>query len=189
MARIQVPELVAAITARYNIKGERGPDTLSPEVVPVSVVDILDQPEKFRRSIGHNEITGATGVCLGIRVIPGTGLYIIVDLVQFSLDTPGTVRAYKNGTALTGAVTYGEYADGRLAGKPGAQLRKQDATAPGGAPLTIAAWRLATNTIVRLEGPIVLDGTNFDQLSLCFAAAAFGSVTFYWREYAISSEA
>lgn len=43
MPRIQLPDLVQRIVRRYGLVGVPGPDTIAPEIVPVAIVDVIEQ--------------------------------------------------------------------------------------------------------------------------------------------------
>lgn len=127
--RIQAPELIQAIVRRYGIVGSSGPDTLAPEIVPVSVVDYLpDATTQAQRRCGFGvKQAGAAAQYSQVQLLnpTGSGILCFLDFWQVRLESaqPWVVGFYDTALPTAGEA---RMLDRRLVGTVPACLVKQD---------------------------------------------------------------
>jgi len=142
---IQRPDLVAKIRKAYDLAGPDAIATISPELVPVVVVDELERDgDPYKRCIGFREQTAVAGqygeVCLFNPADSG------VDLEVEEIRAHGGGTDYPHlavyNAQLAGAGTRANRNTG-LPGEPSATVAGATAAVPAGA--SIAKFGFTTN--------------------------------------------
>lgn len=187
--RIQAPDLVQRIVRRYGIVGAQGPDTIAPEIVPVSIVDELlsEQGEVLKRASGGGTRSGVAGeysLC-GVWNPSGGGVIVLPRAVYLDDTTGPSVYALGYIAAAPGTAVESRYWDNRLAGTDPVAYVAHETNASkeiGVATNTHTLYSLNTagQQYVNLEGVVLDEGTGFAlEIGTVQHAVYF---TFVWDE-------
>ncbi len=117
MPPIQRPDLSRKIAKRFGLVGFGGPESISPEIVPVYQVDPPEPGEVDRDSAGSRLETASVGEFSHVMVFNpvGSGVVALVQRVESSSATTGnfTMRIRQNALTLGGDA---HWRDTRIAG-------------------------------------------------------------------------
>ena len=184
MPEIQNPEITRKIERAYGLVGYPGPGIISPEIVPVTIVDnlIVEDDVPFFGSVVP--ATGAATYSIAALYNPsGSNVICTVERVVISRAVNGdTLMSLVNGVSWANTVTTRGVADGRrgTTRTPNALLKNEAKGA-----LFTAHYRFAHGgyTSLDLVGPWILDEDDGLQIGNATQNQDF-KVSFYWRERA-----
>lgn len=186
--RIQRPDLVQRIVRRYGIVGAQGPDTIAPEIVPVSIVDVLELEgaEEVGCGMGANvQLAAAQYSQIQLLNPANSGVIALVDRVDLTIGGASSFVIGFYGTALPTATDV-RLLDTRLTGTvPACKGYKDD-----GASKVIGVTTQFVNGYasgyhefypVELEGRVVLDEGQGIVVELTTVNVSLWS-SIFWRE-------
>lgn len=153
MPRIQDAWLPQALRTRYSLKGAAPIDTLAPEIVPVTLVDVLPQPSPFLRRIGAQTVPGAAGFLSECGLKTDVGLLHVHHCILSS----GTTTTWRlrtggpQGTTTSFVTQPRDLRQGVFGSTLGLVTRANDHAAGGGSVLMHLPILNNTPTIVPLD--------------------------------------
>lgn len=123
MPQIQAPQLAGAIRGRYGIRGAQGFDTISPEIVPVSIVDTVPVGGGARSAMGCRT-QGAVAAQLAVVGLATNSADMAVRVVRwfFSVDAAATVWLYLPRAGQTLNAGDKEFLNRTINGRPSCTL-------------------------------------------------------------------
>lgn len=189
MPQIQNASLVRKIERAFQLRGAPGPGTLSPEIVPVSIVHQLGtDATELRQAANAYSVSGDADEYPFIQLIVPSGSEIIAEHFRLVVASPGTnqqlvVRSYN---AAVGTYDAAEFVDTRVSGIPATQLRHGKHTSIYGAANSAIVDVLST-TAVEIELPYVLKENKGFVVSGVTLNTTL-SVTAFWTERAEQPE-
>ncbi len=184
MPEIQSPEPGRKLQQRYNLVGSTPSPFLSPELVPVVLVDDLSKEESLdepfeRQAVQFSTESGAAGFYSEISLTNPTSSGVLLLCDSFS---PNATQGFLHIGFFTGpggvSTTFREWRDNRISGTPICGLtNSQTAAPPSGAYrqfVTTANNRIYSLPYILEEGSRLIfttSGTN-----------EFLQLTVFWRE-------
>ena len=184
MPEIQNPEIVRNIEKRYGLKGYPGPGILSPEIVPVTLVDDLTDEFNVERHpyAGYATQLGAGGEYGTVQLYnqPSSGKIIEIDTVWVNVSTNQGYWRFRvsNGVSYAAASTQTCALDGRSSTLHNAQMRHESVAGQITAAHLIRQEGIATTLVAP---PVILDeADSFIVQSNTAADTIFVSIV--WRE-------
>jgi len=189
MPPIQRPDISRDIAKRFGVVGFSGPDSISPEIVPVYVVDRIEPTQNDRLAAGAFEGPASAGdfVHTEVHNPVGSGILVLIDRVEGSTATAGnwTVRVRNATIAANQAVQ--RWRDLRLVGRPVAELGMSNLNAIAtGDEIYISAKAATAQLSLAPDFPLAIlppgNGIFIVQETSNLAMLA----TFWWRERSIS---
>lgn len=166
MPSIQRPDLIRRIRKQYGIRGSDGPTSLSPEIVPISIVDVAtdaDPTSTYLCTSGFQQ-TSAAGTRCHLQLVNPSSSDRLVRVISWSVAATGATNVEwgRYDTSVAGLVSnIQSFIDSRVEGSPVAFCR-QNATAAAVVTSTVR-WSLTTNiqNELPLEGVTLEPGTAF----------------------------
>lgn len=189
MPQIQSPELAAAIRRQYGVRGAQGFDTISPEIVPVTLVDQI-VPEVGREAAGAR-LQGAVAAQFAYVVITaGPNMVTTVKQITFAIATTANIFVLLPNGSSPGFANAGErrFTDRRERGLPAGTIGgDNNAALPVGQAvfqtllLANTPYTLDTNIILSPAGTIPIQGA--DKLVIACATVNIAiAVSAVWQE-------
>jgi len=189
MPPIQRPDISRDIAKRFGVVGFSGPESISPEIVPVYVVERVEPTATDRMAAGAFEEAAVAGDFGHIELFNpvGSGVIVLIDRIEGSTAVAGsfTVRVRNASVAANQGVA--QWRDRRLPGRPVGQLGSLGAVAIAtGDEIWIAAKAASTTLSLIEDFPVVIlpPGNG------CFFAFETANTallgTFWWRERSFS---
>lgn len=188
MNLIQVPDLTRKLVTRYGLREKAPAPTLSPEIVPVVLVDDLIAESdlirpRIRPCAGFCQVnTAAAQGLVGLRNPSGSGVIIHLQYFVIGGTTGSAWRVHFTGTPNTNNPTPGAFRNGLFPSQTPSGILNFDNSAPtpGGAVLAFVRAATLNNTIYPFDA--VIDENQSIQLRHDVAVTGFYEFTAVWTE-------
>lgn len=129
MPEIQSPDPGRKLQERYNLVGEGPTPFLSPEIVPVAIVDDLTEADVFSQEFERTAVGFITAVAnageravMDLRNPPGSNLLFITEDMAFNGDIAQSLLYFLEDTGPDVDSDNTAWRDGRVSGNPRGQV-------------------------------------------------------------------
>ena len=179
MPEIQSPDPGRKLQERYNLVGSSPAPFLSPELVPVVLIDDLTEEEPGLRFASEAQFQSAVvGAQSQTSLVNRNGANVIIENIkfQFSTNTIGNWLIAGAGPALSVGLTP-EWLDRRNAGNPSALVSKGTEVGVVTPDFARGGALASTMIVLDLEGLVLGNG----QKAHFLLVGNNRSMEFYWR--------